>query len=418
MNIQELHEIFENTSGISIDTRIIKKKSFYFALKGPRFDGNFFAKEALERGASFCVVDSLKYEHKNIFLVNDVLNTLQSLASFHRRKLNIPVIALTGSNGKTTSKELISNVLSKKYKITATKGNLNNLIGVPLTLLSMNSSSQIAIIEMGANRQGEIEKLCKIASPNYGYVTNFGKAHLEGFGGFEGVIKGKTELYKYLEQAKGKVFVNQNDSLQVKHSKNTKQIFFKKEAFQLIKNCDFVTLKYKDTFFESNLLGDYNFNNIAAAIAMGIYFKVPLNAIKNAIKEYVPKNNRSQIIQKSGYKIISDAYNANPTSVQLALENFQKTNFNKKIIILGDMFELGKYALSEHRNIVNKVAKINADAYFIGEIYYKVCGDHANKFKNIQDFHIYLKKNPLQKKSFILIKGSRSMALEQILEWL
>ena len=345
------------------------------------------------------------------------MHTLQYLAAFHRKKLNIPVIALTGSNGKTTSKELISQVLSQKYKITATKGNLNNHIGVPLTLLSMNSNTQIGIVEMGANRQGEIGKLCKIASPNYGYITNFGKAHLEGFGGFEGVIKGKTELYRYLEQSNGKVFVNQNDLLQLKHSKNTEQIFFNKD-FYPIKNCNFVTLKYKNTIFESNLLGDYNFNNVAAAIAMGMYFKVPLNAIKNAIKNYIPQNNRSQIIQKSGYKIILDAYNANPTSVHLALENFQKLNSKNKIIVLGDMFELGKYAHSEHREIANKVAKINANAYFIGESYYEACPDNVNKFKNIQDFRTFLKKNPFQKESFILIKGSRSMALEQILEWL
>ena len=415
--LEKLYEIFKSTSGVSTDTRCIKEGSFYFALKGNNFNGNLFAMEALEKGASFCLVEELHFTHPNIFQIPNVLDMLQRLATFHRKKLRIPIVALTGSNGKTTSKELIASVLSKKYKITVTQGNLNNHIGVPLTLLSMDSDTQMGVVEIGANHQGEIAALSKIVSPDYGYITNFGKAHLEGFGGVQGVIKGKTELYKYLEKSGGKVFVNQNDSIQLEHSKNIQQIFFEND-FQLIENQDFVTIKYQDIIFRSNLVGDYNFSNIAAAITIGIYFGVPLPAIQNTIKEYIPNNNRSQIVRKSGHKIILDAYNANPTSVALALENFENMDSENKTVILGDMFELGKESIKEHQNIANLVRGMNVNAYFVGNFYYKTCPENFKKFKTTTNLHSYLKNNPLRKDSLILIKGSRGMALEQVLDWL
>ena len=415
MELKKLYSVFKQTTGVATDTRKIHKNSFYFALKGENFDGNLFAKEALEKGASFCLVDNPLYQSKHIFYVENVLDTLQRLAQFHRKQLNIPIIAITGSNGKTTSKDLIYNVLCYKYKVVATRGNLNNHIGVPLTLLSMNEDTQIGIVEMGANHQGEIAKLSEYALPDFGYITNFGQAHLEGFGGFQGVIKGKTELYSYLRTSNGKAFVNQNDILQLEHSQNIERIVFGKD-FKIKDDKHFIKVKYRDIIFESNLMGNYNFDNIIAAVSMGMYFQVPLEDIQKAIKNYVPKDNRSQIIEKSYYTFILDAYNANPTSVKLALENFKSMKIQNKIIILGDMFELGKYSVQEHQNIVNITRKIKARTYFIGKNYERTSAKEPQKFKTFGAFKEYLKNRPFKKESVILIKGSRIMALERILD--
>jgi len=414
--IKELYSLFQTSSGISTDTRQIKANSIFFALKGERFNANKFAEQALKKGASYAIVDEKEHQTKQqIILVDDVLKTLQKLASYHRKQLGLPIIALTGSNGKTTTKELINTVLSQKFKTKATLGNLNNHIGVPLTLLSMDKDTEIGIVEMGANHPKEIEFLCHIATPDYGYITNFGKAHLEGFGSIDGVIKAKTELYDYLKKHHKTVFVNANDNTQLEKSKNIQQITFGTQntdyPIELISANPFVKIKFEDTIANSNMIGLYNYNNIAAAIAIGKYFKVTNNSIKTAIEDYTPTNNRSQIIQKKNAKIILDAYNANPSSMQSAIANFKQLSDSKKIIILGDMFELGNFAKEEHQIIINSFFKV----FLIGEHFNSVSTKNKNTFF-LKDFEAF--KELFNKETFnnatILIKASRGMALERI----
>lgn len=397
----------------------------FFALKGENFNGNTYTKQAITKGAKYTVIDDEEYNTSpKTILVNNVLQTLQELASYHRNYLNIPIIALTGSNGKTTTKELINVVLSQKYKTTATIGNLNNHIGVPLTLLSMDSNTEIGIVEMGANHLKEIDFLCNIAKPDYGYITNFGKAHLEGFGSIEGVIKGKCEMYDYLISNNKILFVNGNDAIQVEKTNGSKRFIFGNNSsnnvsIDFIDAQPFVTCSYKNNNINSQLIGDYNFNNIAAAIAMGNYFKVEDSSIKKAIENYTPTNNRSQIIKKETNKIILDAYNANPTSMQAALINFEKQK-GHKTAILGDMFELGSNAKEEHQHIVDLASKLNIDkVVFIGDNFYQSKNNSGKvvQFKTFKDF-----KNkfnlPQKENTTFLIKGSRGMALEKVLELL
>ena len=343
MKIEKLHQLYSERLLIDTDTRKIRKNSLFFALKGDHFNGNKFAKEALTKGAAFAIIDEEVYfEGSNTILVENVLSTLQELANYHRKQLKTPIIALTGSNGKTTTKELINAVLSTSYKTSATVGNFNNHIGVPLTLLAMNSETEIGIVEMGANHQKEIELLCSIAEPNFGYITNFGKAHLEGFGSVEGVIKGKSELYDFLRKTKGKAFINEDDKIQLKQAEGIEQTPFNNETIKFIRANPFVSVEFENTIIESQLIGKYNYKNISVAIAIGAYFNIPVATIKTAIENYVPTNNRSQIIQNKSHKIVLDAYNANPSSMQAALENFSQLKDAYKIVVLGDMFELGE----------------------------------------------------------------------------
>jgi UDP-N-acetylmuramoyl-tripeptide--D-alanyl-D-alanine ligase len=398
----------------------------FFALKGDNFNGNKYAESALNKGATYAIVDEAEYNTTaNTILVENVLKALQELASFHRNYLKTPIIALTGSNGKTTTKELINVVLSKKYNTTATIGNLNNHIGVPLTLLSMTTDTEIGIVEMGANHQKEIEFLCKIAQPDYGYITNFGKAHLEGFGGVEGVIKGKSEMYDYLISNNKLVFVNAHDPIQIDKTKTAKRYTFGNNLddsdleISFLEAQPFVRCKFQNIEIDSQLIGDYNFNNIAAAIAIGQYFKVNHPAIKNAIEAYTPSNNRSQIIAKNTNKIILDAYNANPSSMRVALLNFEKQSGNK-LAILGDMFELGKEAKAEHQNITDLATSLNLNhIVLIGENFYqsKVNSKVMAQYKSFEDFKNGFDFSKI-KNHTLLIKGSRGMALERILELL
>ena len=427
MSIAEIHNLFLQTSGVTIDTRKIELNSFFIALKGERFDANSFTKEALEKGASYVIIDNKDYyiDHRTV-LVNDTLSTLQELAKFHRTYLNLPIIALTGSNGKTTTKELILVVLSKKYNTKATVGNLNNHIGVPLTLLSFSSSTEIGIVEMGANHQKEIEFLCEIAQPDYGYITNFGKAHLEGFGGVKGVIKGKSEMYSYLEKNHKKVFVNFDDSIQEEKTRAIERITFS----QINENCDlfiqkvianpFVTINYNNSIITSHLIGLYNANNINAAISIGHAFNVSDNDIKAALESYIPENNRSQLLSKNSNEIILDAYNANPSSMSVALENFLQLNNPNKIIIIGDMFELGEDSLKEHKAIIDYL-KTNSDikCFFIGKDFYSNKTENSNHlfYSTFEDFIEFLKNNNFSNTT-ILIKGSRGMALERTLDYI
>ncbi|MDO6760908.1 UDP-N-acetylmuramoyl-tripeptide--D-alanyl-D-alanine ligase [Tamlana sp. 2_MG-2023] len=426
MKTSKLHSLFLTCHSACTDTRSMHPNAMFFALKGDNFNGNTYAKKALEAGAKYAIVDEESANTSdNTILVHDVLTTLQELASFHRSYLNTPIIALTGSNGKTTTKELINAVLSKKYNTTATIGNLNNHIGVPVTLLSMTKNTEIGIVEMGANHLKEIEFLCSIAKPDFGYITNFGKAHLEGFGGVEGVIKGKSEMYAYLIKNNKTIFINTTDKIQVDKTIEANTYTFGNSSdnndvnINFIKAQPFVISQYNDMKVESCLIGDYNFNNIAAAITIGNYFKVDDDAIKTAIEHYTPTNNRSQIITKGTNKIILDAYNANPTSMQAALLNFEKQK-GFKIAILGDMFELGEDAKTEHQNIVNLVETLDIDSvYFLGENFHSthILSEKAISYSTFSDFESEGKINT-PKGSNLLIKGSRGMALERVLELL
>jgi UDP-N-acetylmuramoyl-tripeptide--D-alanyl-D-alanine ligase len=397
----------------------------FFALKGDNFNGNVFAKDAIEKGALYAVVDEKSAVENDYYIfVKDVLTTLQELAKFHRQQLGLPIISLTGSNGKTTTKELINSVLQKKFKTVATIGNLNNHIGVPLTLLSMTTKTEIGIVEMGANHLKEIGFLCSITQPDYGYITNFGKAHLEGFGGVEGVIKGKSELYDYLKQHNKLIFINANDEKQLMQLGHYSLFYsFGSDTSvncktEMISANPMVVSKYENQTIKSNLIGAYNFNNISAAIAIGQYFKVNSNDIKGAIEGYVPENNRSQIIEKGSLKIILDAYNANPTSMKVALDNFSGLAAKKKIAILGDMFELGEEAESEHQFIADYSLDLNVDlTYLVGENFYKT-STNSQKIKTLNTFEALKAefKIKLPKEATLLIKGSRGMALERVLE--
>ncbi len=422
MNIEELHKLFLECNSVSTDTRNINKNDLFFALKGENFNGNKYAELALEKGAKYAIVDEEDYvTNPKIILVSNTLKSLQRLASFHRSYLDIPIIALTGSNGKTTTKELINSVLSQKYTTIATIGNLNNHIGVPLTLLSMSKVTEIGIVEMGANHQKEIQFLCSIAKPDFGYITNFGKAHLEGFGGVQGVIKGKSEMYDYLIANEKTIFVNSEDAIQTEKTQDAITYSFGNESSNI--NTTFIEAKpnvvihFNDTIFRSNLIGEYNYTNIAVAIAIGNYFKVDINSIKNAIETYVPTNNRSQIIDKGHNKIILDAYNANPTSMKAALLNLEKQN-GYKLAVLGDMFELGNEAEKEHQAITDLAISLNIDKLmFVGENFYKTNFEpqKASKFKTFDEFKLKFKL-PQVKNSILLIKGSRGMALERTLD--
>ena len=413
MQTAKLYELFRSSHGITTDTRTIEKDSIFFALKGDNFNGNAFAQNALEKGAAFAIIDEEEFKtSEKTILVADVLEALQKLANFHRKQLNIPILSLTGSNGKTTTKELINAVLSQKYKTTATIGNLNNHIGVPLTLLSLKEQTEFGIIEMGANHQKEIAFLSNITEPNFGYITNFGKAHLEGFGGIEGVIKGKSELYTFIKENNQKVFVNTNDTIQKELTQGMNTIPFGSST-RLIQNAPFLKISYKDLEIKTNLIGEYNFSNISAAIAIGEYFNIEASKIKEAIEAYVPTNNRSQIISKKSAQIILDAYNANPTSMDAALNNFEKTVAKNKVIILGDMFELGDASDFEHQEIVNKVESLDfGEIHLIGQYFDKTKASKANLHSTFEAF----KNSFIPQKATYLIKGSRGMALERTLE--
>nr|WP_284698678.1 UDP-N-acetylmuramoyl-tripeptide--D-alanyl-D-alanine ligase [Flavobacterium lacisediminis] len=424
ITIASLHTLFLNCSSVSIDTRKIEKDSLFIALKGENFDANTFAKEALEKGAKYVIIDNPKYQiDERTLLVEDSLTSLQELAKFHRSYLGLPIIALTGSNGKTTTKELIHAVLSKKYNTLATIGNLNNHIGVPLTLLRFTKETEIGIVEMGANHQKEIEFLCQIAKPDYGYITNFGKAHLEGFGGVEGVIKGKSEMYDFLKSNNKITFVNLDDTIQKEKTEKIERYTFSTNdensdlKISKIEANPMVTIFFNNQIIKSHLIGIYNANNINAAITIGNYFKVSEDLIKEAIENYIPENNRSQLIEKDGNEIILDAYNANPSSMSAAIANFIQLEKKNKIAILGDMFELGKESLIEHKKIIEILFnETNINTYFIGKDFYsnRINNSHMNFFEDFETFSDFLKLNQ-PSNSLLLIKGSRGMALERIL---
>jgi UDP-N-acetylmuramoyl-tripeptide--D-alanyl-D-alanine ligase len=427
MDISYIHNLYLQCHSVSIDTRKIGANSLFVAIKGENFDANTFAKEALEKGASYVIIDDKNYFiDQRTILVDNSLIALQELAKYHRQYLKLPIIALTGSNGKTTTKELINVVLSKKFKTKATVGNLNNHIGVPLTLLSFNAETEFGIVEMGANHKKEIEFLCEIAKPDFGYITNFGKAHLEGFGGVEGVIEGKSEMYNYLSQNDKLAFINLEDKIQVEKSKTLKSYSFgiNKEVANVnissIAANPFVQIQFSNLFIQTHLIGLYNANNINAALTIGKYFGVEEVAIKEALESYIPENNRSQLITKGTNQIILDAYNANPSSMAVAIENFLQLEQSNKIMILGDMFELGNESQEEHKTIINSLLdKKGITIYFVGKEFFKnkVGSPNFSFFETFDTFSEHLQELKINTSS-ILIKGSRGMALERTLIFL
>jgi UDP-N-acetylmuramoyl-tripeptide--D-alanyl-D-alanine ligase len=427
MEIATIYNYFLQSTGIATDNRKINANNMFVALKGDNFNGNKFALSALENGAKFAIIDEAEYKiDERFILVENTLDTLQKLANYHRNQLDIIIIGLTGSNGKTTTKELIHAVLSQKYNTKATVGNLNNHIGVPLTLLSFDTSTEIGIVEMGANHQKEIEMLCGICQPDFGYITNFGKAHLEGFGGTEGVIKGKSELYEYLSSNKKTAFVNTEDAIQNDKTKNITRITFglnTPENFVSISNIEtnpMVRIEFENTIIQSHLIGLYNANNINAAITIGKHFGVSNEKIKFGIENYIPNNNRSQLIEKNSNKIILDAYNANPSSMVAALTNFFQLEEKNKIAILGDMFELGIESSEEHKKLIDFcINQTDSNFYFIGKDFFTHKNLNSNMYfhDTFESFQANLTNQKIEN-SLILIKGSRGMSLERTLELL
>ena len=423
MNAATFYPLFLQARKVTIDNRKIEKNDIFFAFSGENFNAATLAEKAIDDGALAVIVEQQEFENKerNIFFVSSTLLFLQELAIFHRNHLKIPIIALTGSNGKTTTKEIIHAVLSQKYKVQYTFGNLNNHIGVPLTLLSIKPEHEIAVVEMGANHQKEIEMLCEIAQPNFGYVTNFGKAHLEGFGGVEGVIKGKSELYQYLISNSQTILINENDPIQVDKTKDYSQVIsFGKETsdyqFQEFYNDNFVGLSFNENQAQSKLTGNYNFTNLCAAASLGFHFEIPFDDIKKAIENYTPTNMRSQVLNKNGKTFVLDTYNANPSSMAEALKNFSKFEGSKTIII-GDMLELGEESETEHQAILNLANKLSFDEIITVGKHFKMVNSTSKAYESSAELSLYLKENQLLSKN-ILLKASRGIALEQVLEFI
>ncbi|WP_018344278.1 UDP-N-acetylmuramoyl-tripeptide--D-alanyl-D-alanine ligase [Cytophaga aurantiaca] len=422
MELAFLYESFLESRSVTTDTRKVKAGDLFFALKGPTFNGNTFAEKALEMGASYVIVDEADVVKDDRYvLVDDVLTTLQQLANLHRRTLGIPILAITGSNGKTTTKELVNAVMSKKYKTYATVGNLNNHIGIPLTLLAMDESIEFGIVEMGANHQKEIASYCSFAEPNYGLINNVGKAHLEGFGGFEGVKKGKGELYQYLLETNGIAFINsRNEDLMGMSPFESPVLYGRSSDFynaKFLKSDPFVTfIAGNEELVETKLIGDYNFDNILAALCIGKYFGVPSIAANKAIEEYDPTNNRSQIMKTEKNELILDSYNANPTSMRAAIENFASLQKANKVLILGDMYELGEESEQEHATIGALLNLLtDTKVILIGKYMHaahKECAS-AQHYETKDAAVEYFKEHPIAE-STILLKGSRGMGLETL----
>ena len=422
--MDELYRIYQQHPSVQTDTRKLKAGDIFFALKGPAFNGNEFAKQAVESGAACAVIDEEKFAIPGkTFLVPDVLTALQQLALHHRRQFAIPFIAITGSNGKTTTKELIHAVLSAAFKTFTTEGNLNNHIGVPLTLLKIKNDAQMAVVEMGANHQKEIESYCKIALPTHGLITNCGKAHLEGFGGEEGVRKGKGELYDFLRQNKGTAFVKWDYDYLRRMSQGIPQIIRYGTADADVEGevdarSEFLRVKMKkglQGIIQTQLVGDYNLPNVLAAVCVGKHFGVAEEKIFNAIENYVPSNSRSQLVKMGTNKIVMDAYNANPSSMKLAIENFARLPEENKVLLLGAMAELGEQSLQEHREILNLIDKYKwKQVVLVGDNFSKLHPPCPVFENSLQAKDWWIQQNI--QNSYILVKGSRSMQMEKVLE--
>ncbi|MEY4522856.1 MAG: hypothetical protein RIT10_2041 [Bacteroidota bacterium] len=424
--MENIYHLFYESSGVCTDTRSIKKNCLFICLKGANFNGNTFAEQALVNGAKYVIVDDATYKTSDaIYLVDNTLEFLQKLANFHRLKFSIPVIGITGSNGKTSTKELITTVLKTSYNVLATKGNLNNHIGVPLTLLELTTEHEIAIIEMGANRFKDIEELCAICEPTHGIITNIGKAHLEGFGDFEGVLKTKKELYQAIEKIKGTIVFNADDEVLVNNlPNNLKTLSYGTTSNasvvgELVKLSPFISLNYKTLHYSSPILslkmvGKYNFYNYLAAITFGQLFNVKNELINLALSDYQPENNRSQVKELENNTLILDCYNANPTSMLSALESFAMIEHDSKVAIIGDMLELGEESFKEHQAIVTFIESKNIICYSVGNLFKAIPSSKiVLQFTDCDEALIYFTQRPLKQK-LILLKGSRGIGLESL----
>ena len=424
MDIQNLYSLFQSSKGVSIDSRSIKKDEIYFSIKGQNFDGNSFAFDALDKGAKFSIVDDPKLKNQNdkIIFVENSLKELQNLSKYNRSKSDVKVVGLTGSNGKTTTKNLIYSVLSQKYNTLCTSGNLNNHIGVPLTLLNIKPDTEIAVIEMGANHIGEIENLCQICMPDIGLITNFGSAHLEGFGDLKGVIKGKTELYKYLIKNYGHILINNDDQIQKEECKTDLYSSFGKDnssdfVFEYIKEDDRLVLLNNNYSYSCRIYGAYNFPNIASAISIGKILDLDSDQIQNGLSKFKTEENRSEVLQYKGNIIYLDAYNANPSSMIAAIDNFNKEIKDNKIVILGDMLELGNFSKDEHIKIINHLYEMDFESvYLVGETFssINITDSRFKKFNDTKELMNGIDLTKINNKS-ILIKGSRSIGLEELI---
>lgn len=430
MNVAGIYQIFKQYPLITTDSRNCPTNSIFIALKGTTFNGNMFAKAALEKGCAYAIVDEAKYVvDDKIILVDDCLTTLQQLANFHRKQLMTPIIAITGTNGKTTTKELIAAILSRQYNILYTEGNLNNHIGVPLTLLRLTSNHELAVVEMGASKPGDIKELVEIVQPDYGLITNVGKAHLEGFGSYQGVVSTKGELYDYLKTKKNSVvFVNYEDAELVAMSGGLNQIFYgEKDSLYIngkaISSSPFLAFQWRsgkngDSHqVQTKLIGEYNFNNVLAAVTIGKFFAVKAEKIDSALIDYIPQNNRSQLVESSNNKLIVDAYNANPTSMAAAIENFKKVEASHKMVILGDMKELGEASQEEHQRILDYLTECRFDIVWLVGDQFAGLKPSFPVFPNVS-YVIEKLKDSKPKGYYILIKGSNSLKLTQLGEYL
>jgi len=424
MDIQNLYSLFQSSNGVSIDSRSIKKDEIFFSIKGDNFDGNSFALDALDKGAKFSIVDDIKLKNQNdkIIFVENSLKELQNLSRYNRSKYDVKVIGLTGSNGKTTTKNLICNIVSQKYNTLCTDGNLNNHIGVPLTLLNIKPETEIAVIEMGANHIGEIENLCEICMPDIGLITNFGSAHLEGFGDLKGVIKGKTELYSYLIKNYGHIIINNDDNIQKEECKTDLYSSFGKDkssdfVFEYTKELDKLVLLNNNYRFSCKIYGTYNFPNIASAISIGRFLDLDNDQIQIGLSKFQTEENRSEVLQYQGNTIYLDAYNANPTSMIAAIDNFNKEIKDNKIVILGDMLELGNFSKDEHEKIIDLLHKMEIESvYLVGKNFssINISDSRFKKFNDTEQLIRGLDLTKIKNKS-ILIKGSRSIGLEKLI---
>ncbi|MCX6325950.1 MAG: UDP-N-acetylmuramoyl-tripeptide--D-alanyl-D-alanine ligase [Bacteroidia bacterium] len=430
MKTEQLYNLFKESSGVTTDSRSVGKGQIFFAIWGDNYNGNNFASEALEKGASWAIIDDPLFETEKTILVDDCLFELQALASYHRKEMNVPVLAITGTNGKTTTRELLAAIIAKKFKVHSTKGNLNNHIGVPLTILSAPPGTEMMIIEMGANHIGEIRTLCQIAKPDYGIITNIGTAHIEGFGSIDGVIKAKTELYEYLREVNGIALYNDKNPLL------TEKIFkiinravpFSDPtgielAVELVPSELNITLAatYNHHTYNicTNLFGNYNLGNVKAAIATGLFLSVEMKDIVDAVENYQPANNRSQIIITKNNTLICDSYNANPSSMYSALESFTGIQAGPKLVILGDMLELGEKSEEEHIKLLNELQSQKIEkALLVGSVFQKVSLKSGFKsFSDVNKLIDFLKSEPV-KGNTILIKGSRGIGLEKVYDLL
>ncbi|MGA2407830.1 MAG: UDP-N-acetylmuramoyl-tripeptide--D-alanyl-D-alanine ligase [Bacteroidales bacterium] len=430
MKTEQLYNLFKESTGVTTDSREVGKDQIFFALWGDNYNGNKFASEALTKGASWAVIDDPLFETEKTILVDDCLFELQALAAFYRKEMKVPVIAITGSNGKTTTKELLAAILLKKFKVHFTKGNLNNHIGVPLTILSAPADTEMMIIEMGANHISEIRTLCLIAKPDYGIITNIGTAHIEGFGSVDGVIKTKTELYEYLRKVNGIALYNDKDPLvtdKIFKIINRAVPFSNPTGVDLLieQAPSDLNLKISATYHHNtynictNLFGNYNLENVRAAIASGLFLGIEMDDIIDAVEKYQPANNRSQIKISKKNTLICDSYNANPTSMTLALESFSEIKAERKIVILGDMLELGEKSEEEHLKILKGIqSHIFEKALLVGPVFKKISSKSGFKaFDNVNQLMDFLKREPI-KETMILIKGSRGIGLEKVYDLL